>query len=129
VVAKDEPAGCFISMKILKWIRDNFWALFDELSFAGSTIGARLYFSASLFSVFMFFALLLPEGNRTNEDHARAALVFCLVLLIAVQLLYFLISGKPEDRPADSLIVSRSKRIFVWSVLGIFLIGLIFGKG
>lgn len=116
-------------MKILKWIMDNFIALFDELSFAGSTIGARLYFSASLFSVFMFFAMLLPEGNRTNEDHAEAALAFCLMLLIAVQVLYFLISGKPGDRPADTLIVSRSKRIFVWSMLGVFLIGMIFGKG
>ena len=121
--------GCFISMKILTWVRDNFMALFDELSFAGSTIGARLYFSASLFSVFMFFGMLLPKGNRTSNDRAEAALVFCLVLLIAVQLLYFLISGKPGDRPADSLIVFRSKRIFVWSMLGILLIGLIFGKG
>jgi cytochrome c biogenesis protein CcdA len=116
-------------MKILKWIKDNFMALFDELSFAGSTIGARLYFSASLFSVFMFFGVLLPKANRTSNDRAQAAFVFCLMLLIAVQLLYFLISGRPEDRPADSSIVSRSKRIFVWSVLGIFLIGLIFGKG
>jgi hypothetical protein len=115
-------------MKILKWIKDNFMALFDELSFAGSTIGARLYFSASLFSVFMFFGVLLPKGNRTSKDNAGAALVACLLLLIVVQVLYFLISGKPGDRPADSLIVSRSKRIFVWSMLGIFLISLIFGK-
>lgn len=103
-------------------------ALFGAPSFAGSTIGARLYFSASLFSVFMFFGMLLPKANRTSNANAEAALVFCLVLLIAVQLLYFLISGKPGDRPTDSLIVSRSKRIFVWSMLGIFLIGLIFGK-
>ena len=116
-------------MKILNWISKSFMSLFDELSFAGSTIGARLYFSASLFSVFMFFGMLLPKANRTSSANAEAALVFCLVLLIAVQLLYFLISGKPGDRPADSLIVSRSKRIFVWSMLGIFLIRLIFGKG
>jgi hypothetical protein len=116
-------------MKILKWIKDNFMALFDELSFAGSTIGARLYFSASLFSVFMFFGILLPKANRTSNDNAGAAIGFCLLLLIAVQVLYFLISGKPGDRPADSLIVSRSKWIFVWSMLGIFLIRLIFGKG
>ena len=115
-------------MKILKWIKDNFMALFDELSFVGSTIGARLYFSASLFSVFMFFGVLLPKGNRTSKDNAGAALVTCLLLLIVVQVLYFLISGKPGDRPADSLIVSRSKRIFVWSMLGIFLISIIFGK-
>jgi hypothetical protein len=118
-------------MKILTWIKDNFMALFDELSFAGSTIGARLYFSASLFSVFMFFAVLLTINHRTKPDemaYAEACLVSCLLLLLAVQVLYFLISGKPGDRPADSLIVSRSKRIFVWSMLGIFLIGLIFGK-
>ena len=115
-------------MKILKWIKDNFMALFDELSFAGSTIGARLYFSASLFSVFMFFGVLLPTKNRTNADSAEAALVACLLLLIAVQVLYFLISGKPGDRPADASIVSRSKRVFVWAMIGIFLTGLIFGK-
>jgi hypothetical protein len=115
-------------MKILTWIKDSFMALFDELPFAGSTIGARLYFAASLFSVFMFFGILLPKGNRTSNDNAGAALTLCLLLLIAVQVLYFLISGKPGDRPADSLIVSRSKRIFVWSMLGIFLVRLIFSK-
>jgi hypothetical protein len=116
-------------MKILTWIKDNFMALFDELSFAGSTIGARLYFAASLFSVFLFFGVLLPTANRTSNNNAGAGLILCLLVLIAVQVLYFLISGKPGDRPADSLIVSRSKRIFVWSMLGIFLIRLIFGKG
>ena len=103
-------------------------SLFDELSFAGSTIGARLYFSTSLLSVFMFFGVLLPEGNRTSKDNAEAGLVACLLLLIAVQTLYFLISGKPGDRPADASIVTRSKRIFVWAMIGIFLTGLIFGK-
>jgi hypothetical protein len=79
----------------------------------------------------MFFAVLLTINHRTKPDemaYAEACLVSCLLLLLAVQVLYFLISGKPGDRPADSLIVSRSKRIFVWSMLGIFLIGLIFGK-
>jgi hypothetical protein len=115
-------------MKLLNWIKHNFMALFDDLSFAGSTIGARLYFSASLFSVVMVFGVLLPKGNRASKDNAGAAIGFCLLLLIAVQVLYFLISGRPGDRAVDSLIVSRSKRIFVWSVLGIFLISLIFGK-
>jgi hypothetical protein len=116
-------------MKLLNWIKHNFMALFDDLSFAGSTIGARLYFSASLFSVFMFFGTLLPEANRTSNDNAGVAIGFCLLLLIVVQVLYFLLSGRPGDRPVDSLIVSRSKRIFVWSMLGIFLIRIIFGKG
>jgi hypothetical protein len=71
---------------------------------------------------------LLPKGNRASKDNAGAAIGFCLLLLIAVHVLYFLISGRPGDRAVDSLIVSRSKRIFVWSVLGIFLISLIFGK-
>ena len=119
-------------MKILNWIKDNFMALFDELSFAGSTIGARLYFSASLFSAFLFFAVLFTINHRTKPGempYAEACLTSCLLLLLVVQVLYFLISGKPGDRPADSLIVSRSRRIFVWSMVGIFLLGLFFGRG
>ena len=111
-------------MKILKWIKDNFMALFDELSFAGSTIGARLYFSASLLSVFMLFATIIKEDIRWRS---ATTITLCVLLLIAVQVLYFLISGRPGDRPVDSLIVSRSRRIFVWSMLGIFWVGVFFG--
>jgi len=111
-------------MKILTWIKDNFIALFDELSFAGSTIGARLYFSASLFSVFMFVATILKKDIRWRS---AATITLCVLLLIAVQVLYFLISGRPGDRPVDSLIVSRSRRIFAWSIIGIFWLGVFFG--
>lgn len=114
---------------MLTWIKDSFLGLFDELSFAGSTIGARLYFSASLFAVFLFFGVLLPSANRNNKDSAEAALTVCLMLLVVVQVLYFLLSGKPGDRPADSLIISRSRRVFIWSMVGLLLVGLIFGKG